>query len=218
MLQKVMLICCILQVNLAIGQDTKSTYSSNLNKLKLKRIELSNMESSDSSLQNSSLVLYEALTNTIFTAWYGTPWDFNGISNTPGEGEIACGYFVSTTLKHAGFNLNRYKLAQQASKTITTAVCGKKHIKTTTTIDATLAYFKGFTNELFIVGIDYHIGFIQVENSIPYFVHADFINDKVVKEKAANSEAFKYATIYVIGQVTNNDELMRRWLKQMKIY
>ncbi len=36
-----------------------------------------------------------------------------GHTAVPKEGEIACGYFVSTTLLHMGVPLNRYKIAQQ---------------------------------------------------------------------------------------------------------
>ena len=65
-----------------------------------------------------SSVLFNSMIDSIFPAWMGTNWDFNGTSNVPKQGEIACGYFVSTTLKHVGFNLNRYKLAQQAASVV----------------------------------------------------------------------------------------------------
>src|SRR5678815_2190781 len=32
----------------------------------------------------------------IFSSWYGTAWDFNGTTEVPQQGKIACGYFVST--------------------------------------------------------------------------------------------------------------------------
>lgn len=67
--------------------------------------------------------LLHQLTTAVFPAWYGTPWDFNGISETPGEGLIACGYFVSTTLKQVGFNLNRYRVAQADATTIAKTLC-----------------------------------------------------------------------------------------------
>ena len=42
-----------------------------------------------------------------FEHWKGTPWDFNGTTRTPGEGAIACGYFVTTVLEQAGFKIER---------------------------------------------------------------------------------------------------------------
>ena len=46
------------------------------------------------------------IVNGIVPYWYGTPWSFEGHTNQPHQGEIACGYFVSTTLKHMGLNIN----------------------------------------------------------------------------------------------------------------
>lgn len=66
-------------------------------------------------LNEASTYLTEKLLNTIVPHWYGTKWDYNGHTNIPGEGLIACGYFVSTTMKHVGFNLNRFRLAQAYS-------------------------------------------------------------------------------------------------------
>ena len=38
------------------------------------------------------------LTDKIFPYWYGTDWDFNGTTQKPNEGKIACGYFVTCLL------------------------------------------------------------------------------------------------------------------------
>jgi hypothetical protein len=35
-----------------------------------------------------------AVIKNIVPSWIGTAWDFNGISQTPQKGSIACGYFV----------------------------------------------------------------------------------------------------------------------------
>ena len=56
----------------------------------------------------------ELLLNKIIPYWYGTTWSFNGHTSKPNQGEIACGYFVSTTLKDMGLKLNRYCLAQKS--------------------------------------------------------------------------------------------------------
>ena len=49
-----------------------------------------------------------------FEHWKGTPWDFNGTTRIPGQGTIACGYFVTTALQDAGFDLPRYRCGQMA--------------------------------------------------------------------------------------------------------
>jgi len=54
------------------------------------------------------------LVSEIIPQWYGTKWSFDGYTEVPKSGSIACGYFVSTTLRDMGMNVNRYKLAQKA--------------------------------------------------------------------------------------------------------
>jgi hypothetical protein len=65
----------------------------------------------------------------IIAQWYGTPWDFNGITQEPRQGQIACGYFVTTVLRDAGFTLNRIRLAQSPSSEIIKAVADKNSIR-----------------------------------------------------------------------------------------
>ncbi|MCL2715253.1 MAG: hypothetical protein FWD68_11870 [Alphaproteobacteria bacterium] len=47
--------------------------------------------------------LTSTLSNSLFPVWYGTPWNFNGTTRVPGQGTIACGYFVTGILSDAGF-------------------------------------------------------------------------------------------------------------------
>lgn len=195
-----------------IAQST-SPYQNSLNKLE--ELRVSNLQR-DLWVECDSLL--GILANEIFPAWYGTPWDFNGISNTPGKGEIACGYFVSTTLKHAGFNLNRYKLAQQASAIITKEVCGAKYTQNITGLSDLFTALKAYHNAMFIVGLDYHVGFIVVENGESFFVHSDFISDQVLREKAIESESLKSSTRFVLGQLSHNKELINKWKNSIKIY
>ena len=166
----------------------------------------------------SSNLLFDVLSHDVFPAWYGTPWDFNGISNVPGTGKIACGYFVSTTLKHVGFNLNRYKTAQQAASVIIHEVCGRDYSKKYSSEQTLIKELSTKPNGLYVVGLDYHVGFLVVENNEVYFVHSDFFNGKVVREKAATSTAFTSSQYFVLGEITNNSLLLRKWLYNIRIY
>jgi ABC-type uncharacterized transport system auxiliary subunit len=65
----------------------------------------------------------------ILPYWFGTTWDFNGTSQQPGEGAIACGYFVTTLLRDMDYSLNRVKLAQCASGKIISSLVSKNHHK-----------------------------------------------------------------------------------------
>lgn len=58
-------------------------------------------------LQKAKHKMVSHLLDSIIPFWYKTVWSFEGHSEVPRQGEIACGYFVSTTLLHAGLKLNR---------------------------------------------------------------------------------------------------------------
>ena len=143
--------------------------------------------------------------------WYGTPWAFDGISEAPRKNYIACGYFVSTTLKHVGFNLNRYKLAQQAASVVIDVLCGNNKAYSTDK-SALINKLKAKNgNRLYVVGLDYHVGFIAVQNNEVYFIHSDYFKNKVVKEFAFKSQGFSATNSYVYGEITNNSSLLNKW-------
>lgn len=175
---------------------------------------------SNTTLANSVAAdsLFHLLATDVFPAWYGTPWDFNGISNVPGKGEIACGYFVSTTLKHAGFNLNRFKLAQQDSRTITTEICGSAYTQTIHGFGNLVKHLYAFSNGFFVVGLDNHVGFIVIENGREQFVHSDYISGEVISERVEYSEALRSSSQFVLGQMSENPELIDTWVQRTQIF
>ena len=69
-------------------------------------------------IKQAKAYLFHELTMEIFPSWYGTKWDFNGTTQVPQEGYIACGYFVITTLRDLGLKVPRVKWAQAASETM----------------------------------------------------------------------------------------------------
>jgi len=56
-------------------------------------------EAKSAALRAARDALVRAVDAEIFPFWYGTEWDFNGTTQQPGTGRIACGYFVSTVLQ-----------------------------------------------------------------------------------------------------------------------
>lgn len=114
--------------------------------------------------------------------WMGTPWSFNGTSREPQKGSIACGYFVTNTLTDFGFDINRTYLAQQASSVMIKKLCkdikyfGKRQ-------DLEKYILSKDKNQVYIIGLDFHTGFITRENKDTYFIHSSYIKNKgVVKE------------------------------------
>lgn len=127
------------------------------------------------------------LCDSIWSHWYGTDWDFYGTTETPGKGNIVCGYFVTTTLKHVGYNIDRVTLAQQAASVIITTMCGKGKTKIigNNNTEELVAYMNEQSDGVYICGLDNHVGFIQKQGDKIYFVHSSGLSNqlKVMKEK-----------------------------------
>jgi len=152
------------------------------------------------------------LLNDIIPHWYGTEWDFNGYTAVPNQGVIACGYFVSTTLLHMGINVNRYKMAQQAGLyEAQTVALSEENYRTIYGVDSLKVILKrDYTDGIYFVGLDNHVGYLYIKDQIPYFIHSNYIEDKVMIEKAYYSPAF-VSGVYVIAEISTNEELMERW-------
>lgn len=158
--------------------------------------------------------LYRTLTDSIFTYWYGTVWDFNGITEKPKQGKIACGYFVTTTLKHCGFSLPRVKLAQQAASIIIRTLCPKKSIKTYNKLEKLKAYLDTQPEGIYIVGLDTHVGYLWNTRQELYFVHASYSGNKQVSKELWNeSIVLGKSKLFVVGNLLDNVDLMNHWIK-----
>lgn len=155
------------------------------------------------------------LVDSIFPYWLGTPWDFNGYTEKPRAGKIACGYFVSTTLRDVGFQINRYKIAQKGATDIIKAVCGSEAIHRYTDFSKFKSFVdQGKEGQVMIIGLDYHVGFLFRKDEQTYFAHSNYFNQKVVIEKIEESVALKQTKSYVVADLFHNTTLLNKWLNQ----
>ena len=163
------------------------------------------------SLKTLSVLFYDGFINDLLPHWYGTPWDFNGYTNIPNQGVIACGYFVSTTLKHMGINLNRYKFAQQYSL-LEVATLDPNYISLKNCTQDSVQSFskKNLADGLYIVGLDNHVGFLVKKEDENYFIHSD-PSLGVIQEHIRNSVMFNYSRNFYIGQISTNLALLQQW-------
>lgn len=172
-----------------------------------------NLDSSfkENHLDSIGEIFTKQLLNRIIPHWYGTPWDFEGHTSIPNKGEIACGYFVSTTLRDMGLNLNRYKLAQKApiyeAKSIAIDLINFKEFDH----DSIFKFINEIKSGLYFVGLDNHVGYLWINNGIAYFIHSNYITGVVMTELATESDAF-YSSVYYISEISKNRELMEKWL------
>jgi hypothetical protein len=162
-------------------------------------------------------IFTELLVNELIPHWYGTPWTFEGHTDKPKQGDIACGYFVSTTLLHMGINVNRYKLAQQwpsieaKSLSLGEPVITITNTTTASNIEALCTqlaegiYFLGFGSN--------HVGYLLKRDGALFVIHSKFINNEgVVIEKVCDSAVFAMFQQFHIAPLSTNLRLMERWV------
>lgn len=171
-------------------------------------------------VESDARVILETALPAMMQCWLGTPWDFNGTAKKPGDGRIACGYFVATVLRDAGFLVDRYKLAQQPSENILRSFLPKSSCSLTFGKD-----YQEFVGELeareagvYIVGLDTHVAFILVGGDGFRFIHASGSRPWcVVDETRDEAEVLKRSNWRMLGHLTADREVLKRWLKAEKI-
>jgi hypothetical protein len=189
------------------GED--KTYNQSVNEvLKFKK----KIDLSDSLTVKNQEHLDRLVVETIFPHWYKTRWDFNGYSNVPKKGEIACGYFVSTPLKHIGFNWNRFRLAQQDAATIIKKISGEEtHFYWNKSPEEFLNLVKQLDNGLYVIGFDSHVGFLHKHQSGMDIIHSSYYGEIcVMKEEALTAPALSHSNSYVLGRLFTKENL-RKW-------
>lgn len=148
-----------------------------------------------------------------FRAWYGTPWTFEGHTQTPKEGTIACGYFVTTTLRDMGFNSPRIKWAQQTSAymidKLTTDIKRFHNVP----IKEIEEYITEKGEGLYIVGLDNHVGYIYYHKGEMNFVHSSYYYPKigVMSEPLAGHNPLNASKGKMIGKIFDK-EMVRNWV------
>lgn len=159
-------------------------------------------------------LLQKSVSEDLFPYWSGTRWGFNGTTETPGEGRIACGYFVTTVLRDAGCKVDRIRMARLASEEFIKEVVAEKNIKRYSKIPLTdfLADIRKKKNQLYIVGLDSHVGFLSCEENECWFIHSSGgFPWAVIKEKAEESNALEHSNYRVTGCITSDEKFLERW-------
>ena len=160
--------------------------------------------------------LLEQQLPAMMRCWLGTDWAMDGTCSTPGSGQIACGYFVSTVLRDAGFAVERFKLAQQASQNIIGTFLPREdmHVRTGKNYDEFLSEVISRGPGIRIVGLDKHVAFLIVEDDFHLrFIHSSGGSPRcVVDEDRENARALKASNYRVTGNLTGNDDVIHHWL------
>ena len=200
---------------------TPNNYNETLARLEAERVRLASRYQQASLAERAALiaearsVITRTISADLFPAWYGTPWDFNGTSEIPRQGKIACGYFVTTVLRDAGLKVKRVRLAQQASENIILNLTTNQFVKRfrRVPINNFVNAVKESGPGIYIVGLDIHVGFIVNTGDEVYFVHSSYVEPyAVVREKAIESSILAGSNYRVLGNVFADDVLIDNWL------
>ncbi len=220
--------------NFAFQLKPAGNYSQIKLAIKAERLRLSQLflTAKDSAQKKSILdsarnYITDALVNPLIPHWYGMPWSFSGYSAVPQKGEVGCSYFVSNTLLHAGFNLNRYKLAQQGpmneAKTIDTNFVTYTNEEFFSGKDVNKKVVRKIVGKnkdgLYFVGLSSHVGYLLIHNKELYYIHSNYGKLAVMLEYAETSQEF-VDNQYFVAKITRNDDLIRKWLmnEEIKVY
>ncbi|MFH2141186.1 MAG: hypothetical protein ABIJ97_02095, partial [Bacteroidota bacterium] len=202
-----------------ITHDTTRSYSEIKNEIKVIKSGIDTSKISEDSL---SQLFINLLVERIFPYWYGTKWSFEGHTSNPNNGEIACGYFVSTTLRDAGFNINKYKLAQQSpineakSINIDNPVI---EIYNESVEENIIELQKLLKEGIYFIGFDQnHVGFIFKKADELFLIHSNYADfNGVMTERIHNSLVFPYYNRFYIAEISTNKSLLKKWLLNEEI-
>ncbi len=165
-------------------------------------------------------LILELMLPEMMRCWVGTPYDFNGTAETPGEERIACGYYVSTVIRDAGFRVDRYKLAQQPSENILrTFLPGEAcELRVGEDYSRYADWVERMEPGVYLIGMDTHVGFIVVRRDGMRFFHSSgHRNVGVVEERRDNAWALRKSQWRMLGHLTADPGVMRMWLKGEKV-
>lgn len=151
--------------------------------------------------------------------WLGTKWGL-GLpqSDTPQVGKINCGTFVGTVLDHLGFEVNVKKLQRQPSELIIKTFTPPAKIMRfrNRPMDEFLAKVKSAGDGVYIIGLDFHVGFLRVHDGDVRFVHASYVTHTVVDEPASTAEPIVSSRYRVVGKIFG-DRMLDAWSSTRRI-
>lgn len=163
-------------------------------------------------LKQRGRLLRKGVSEKLFPYWAGTRWSFSGTTVCPGKGSVACGYFVTTVLRDAGCTkVERVRMAQQASEEFIRGIVQEKNIRRYSgiSIGKFLADVRRRDDQLYVVGLDTHVGFLSCESGQCWFIHSSGrFPWCVVKEKAEESAALRDSNYRVTACLSADEQFL----------
>jgi hypothetical protein len=161
--------------------------------------------------------LFYQLTKEIFPSWYGTKWDFNGVTQVPREGKIACGYFVTTTFRDLGFDIPRVKWAQATSENMIKEATMEIKKFSGAKMEDVEVWIQNQEDAIYMVGLDNHTGYVYKIGNEIWFVHSSPYNKAhgVICELASTHNPLSVSGYRVFGKLLD-DQMIVNWMNGKK--
>lgn len=164
-------------------------------------------------IQQAQTYLTTIISDSLFSHWYGTPWNFYGTTKIPKQGTIACGFFVTTILSDAGFQIPRVKWAQSASEPVIIKIASNIQRFSNQPVSKLTDYLNKQGDGLYIVGLDYHVGFIFKSGNNIHFIHSNYYDPGtgVMAEPLEGHNPLNDSKYRVVGKLLDT-EMTRNWI------
>ncbi len=158
--------------------------------------------------------LLDAITAHLFPAWAGTRWAFYGTAEAPGQGEIACGYWVASVLRDVGFRVNRNQLGKQASERILLTFAEPARLEHfgRRPVTEVIARVSALGEGLWGVGLANHAGFLWNDGERVLFCHSNYNGTRGPECEDANT-SWAFVTSYTVIASVLADATVDAWLE-----
>ena len=183
------------------------------------KFQAASTRAEEQAVLDETRILLEGALPHLMRCWLGTPWDFHGSAHQPGTDKVACGYFVSSVLQDAGFNVEWGALARQPAQSIIATFLAREDMVITVGDDYDDFMDEVSTREsgIYLVGLDKHVGFLIVTPEELRFIHSSGSPPLcVVDESRQEAGALKRSRYRVIGNLTSNHAVLRSWLLNLR--
>jgi len=156
----------------------------------------------------------------LFTSWIGSRWGLGRPQSTvPYKGKTNCGLFVAVVLRDAGFRLPIWKFNRQAAYHGIKSLSPRSKIRYLhrTSMETFTRRVRSMGPGLYLIGLDFHIGFIRVKRSGDVrFVHGSYITHKVMDEPALTAAPIVQSRYRMVGKILQPN-MLRAWLARRPI-
>lgn len=165
-------------------------------------------------IKEAGIIFSKFIDEHIVPFWIGTAWDYNGVTQAPNDGYIACGYLVTTILRDAGVKINRVKQAQCASEQMINSLTGVKvNYSGSSSFDDFIKKVKAKGTGMSIIGLDNHTGFLYFDGKELYFIHSSYVGEgRVAREIAVENSILQNSNYKVVGFISRDETFIKKWM------